>query len=435
MFLGNTSRNGDVNRHHEPRSAGLRPGSLGSRPRPLEDRRSGSSKAPAGWRTPIVLLVALLLTGCATDHYAHLKFTGDPLVDGENAIQNGPPRDRVLWEYRTALAAMRRGQFDVAKRNLDDAIARISSIYGKDAAARKSRGTFQAEAKKTFLGEPYERVMAWYLRGILYWRDGEPDNARACFRSGQLADSDAEKKAWASDYVLLDYLDGYITDKLGGDGSDAMKRAGAVAQQWKPPAFSTNANALVFVDYGAAPVKFASGAYGEQLRFRPQASHARNAVAKIGSTTGKAVPYDDLVFQATTRGGRVMDHVLANKAVFKGATDTFGNVALITGAALTTRRETEVAGLATMGAGLISKILASAANPAADTRAWDNLPQSLSFVAFELPPGAHTLTVEFLDEAGRPLSGQSRTINFEMPAGGHDKVIYVSDKSSTPQSQ
>ena len=43
-------------------------------------------------------------------------------------------------------------------------------------------------------------------------------------------------------------------------------------------------------------------------------------------------PYDDLNFQATTRGGRVMDHILANKAVFKSATDTAGNVAIVGGA-------------------------------------------------------------------------------------------------------
>jgi hypothetical protein len=115
------------------------------------------------------LTVALLclVSGCATEQHVDLKFTGDPLVDGENAIENGPPRDKVLWQYRTALAAMRRGQFDVAKHDLDDAIARISGIFGKDAEAKKSRGTFHAEAKKTFIGEPYERVMAWYLRGIL----------------------------------------------------------------------------------------------------------------------------------------------------------------------------------------------------------------------------------------------------------------------------
>src|SRR5436309_30943 len=288
--------------------------------------------------------LSLGLAGCVTEPHPTYKLTGDPIIDGEHFIDFGPARDKVLWQYRTSLAALRRGDFPTAKRHLDDAIARISNIFGKDAEAKKARSTFQAEARKTFIGEPYERVMAWYYRGILYWMDGEPDNARACFRSGQLADSDVENKTYACDFVLLDYLDGYATLKLGGDGTAAVKRAEASAKQWRPPTFGTNANLLVFVDYGLGPEKFATGSYGEQLRFRPRPSPAYNAIVKLHGGTGKAVPYDDLLFQATTRGGRVMDHVLANKAVFKSATDTAGNAALISGAILATHHDTEIAG-------------------------------------------------------------------------------------------
>jgi tetratricopeptide (TPR) repeat protein len=375
----------------------------------------------------------LLLAGCATDQHELPPLTGDPFVDGENAIQHGPPRDQVLWQYRTALTAMRRGQYDLAKRYLDDAIARISNIYGVDKDAKKSRGYFRQESKKTFIGEPYERVMAYYYRGILYWMDGEPDNARACFRSGQFIDSDTEEKTYAGDYVLLDYLDGYITSRLGGDGTDAMKRALAVAKMWKPPGFSKKANVMIFVDYGNGPVKYATGQYGEQLRFRPGTTAARSALVKIEQATGKAVPYDDLVFQATTRGGRVMDHVLANKAVFKSTTSTMGDVAIISGAVLASHRETQVAGLAALGAGLISKIVSASSTPEADTRTWDNLPYYLSFVAMEVPPGQHTVTVDFLDGANHPLGGLTKTVSFSVFDGSKDKVIYVSDKSITPQ--
>ena len=40
-----------------------------------------------------------------------VALTGNIMVDGPNAIANGPPRDRVLWEYRTAAAAMRQGNY------------------------------------------------------------------------------------------------------------------------------------------------------------------------------------------------------------------------------------------------------------------------------------------------------------------------------------
>ncbi|HSH94260.1 MAG TPA: hypothetical protein VK968_08950, partial [Roseimicrobium sp.] len=128
----------------------------------------------------------LLLAGCASAPRASSPplpaRTGDPVVDKEALMARAPAKDRVLWQYRTALTALRQGNFDEAKRLLDDAILTIGGILGKDATARKSRSIFRGENSKNFIGEPYERVMAYYYRGLLYWRDGEPDNARACYR-------------------------------------------------------------------------------------------------------------------------------------------------------------------------------------------------------------------------------------------------------------
>src|SRR5712691_5086773 len=77
---------------------------------------------------PIILAVSLALTGCETTRYVPGKpLTGDPYIDGQNAILYGPPKDKVLWQYRTAEVAMRRGQFAEAKQLLDDALARIGN--------------------------------------------------------------------------------------------------------------------------------------------------------------------------------------------------------------------------------------------------------------------------------------------------------------------
>src|SRR5437773_961595 len=149
-------------------------------------------------------LVAVLLAGCAaTQTGESWQRTGDPLADGRAAIEHGPKRDRVLWEYRTAATAMRRGQFSDAKQLLDDALLTLGGIYGPDKEARKARGYFASEAKKTFIGEPYERVMAYYYRGILYWIDGELDNARACFRSGEIMDRDRKSTRLNSSHITI----------------------------------------------------------------------------------------------------------------------------------------------------------------------------------------------------------------------------------------
>ena len=385
---------------------------------------------------PTLLAVFLTVAGCATTPKHQVVLTGNLMVDAPNAIANGPPRDRVLWEYRLAAAAMRQGKFDVAKLNLDDALLTLGGIFGKDADAKKARGYFHAEAKKTFIGEPYERSMAYVYRGILYWMDGEPDNARACFRSAEFEDSDTQNHEYAGDWVLPEYLDGVATTKLHGDGSDAFKRAQAVAKGVNLPPYRPEANALFFIEFGPGPIKFASGEYGEELRFNTTPSPVGSAVLKVDALRIPIAPTDDVGFQATTRGGRVMDHILGNKAVFKTATDVAGNVGLIGGlatAAASRDRTTQEVGLGIALAGLVSKIVSAATVPAADTRSWENLPRYLSFASMPLPPGQHVATIEFLDPAGQVLPNLTKTITINIVTADRDKVVFVSDTSLTPQ--
>ncbi len=377
---------------------------------------------------PFLFGVVLALAGCATEKAPKAPpFTGDPLIDGRNAIQYGPPANKVLWQCKVATIDLRRGDFAEAKTLLDAAIPRIGGIIANDADAKKARSLFQSESRKTFIGEPYERVMAYYYRGILYWMDGELDNARACFRSAQFQDADTEKHEYAADYVLLDYLDGYTTAKLGGDGADELKRAQANAKNSAPPPYYTKANVMIFLEFGRGPVKWAAGRHEEQLRFRPGPPGAQSVVLKLGAQKFPLIGYDDLYFQATTRGGREMDHILANKAVFKNAANVIGDAAIISSVALAGHREGEAA-LAVAGVAIISKILSGAANAEADIRAWDTLPRYLSFAALELPPGQHSVIVDFLDGGGRLLL--TKTVTFTVPADKRDVVLFVSDRNS-----
>ena len=385
---------------------------------------------------PALLAAVLALAGCATTKKPKLVLTGDIMVDAPHAIANGPPRDRVLWEYRLAAAAMRQGNFELAKQNLDDALMTLGGIYGKDADAKKARSYFHEEAKKTFIGEPYERSMAYIYRGILYWMDGEPDNARACFRSAEFEDSDVQNQKYAGDWVLPEYLDGLATTKLGGDGSDAFKRAQADARGVKLPPYNLDANGLFFIEFGPGPTKFATGKYKEELRFNTPPSPVTQAELKVDKLQIPIAPTDDVAFQATTRGGRVMDHVLANKAVFKSTTDTAGSVAMVGGlatAAASGNRTVQGVGLGIALAGLISKVVSSATVPEADVRAWENLPRYLSFAAVPLPVGQHVATIQFLDAGGRVLPNLTKTITINITTTERDKVIFVSDTSVTPQ--
>jgi len=383
-----------------------------------------------------IALALVLSAGCATTTKPKtVALTGNIMVDATNAIANGPSKDKVLWQYRLAAAAMREGKFDLARQNLDEALTTLQGIYGPDPNAKKARSYFHAEAKKTFIGEPYERSMAYIYRGILYWMDGEPDNARACFRSAELEDSDTEKHEYAGDWVLPDYLDGLATAKLGGDGADAFKRAQASAKNVKLPEYNLKANVLIFIEFGPGPTKFGTGQYGEELRFHVIPSPVQSADVKIDSFEFPVAPTDDTWFQASTRGGRAMDHILGNKAVFKSATDTAGNVALIGGlttAAVSHDRTAQQVGLGLALAGLVSKVVSSATTPEADTRSWDNLPRYLSFASLSVAPGLHNVTVQFKDPMGQTIPGLTKQFTVEV-AEGKDKVIFVSDRAVTPQ--
>jgi hypothetical protein len=57
-----------------------------------------------------------------------------------------------------------------------------------------------------------------------------------------------------------------------------------------------------------------------------------------------------------------------------------------------------------------------------------------SFAALQLSPGQYSATVEFLDSGNRVLANLTKTVSFAVPSSA-DKVIYISDQSSTPQTQ
>lgn len=364
----------------------------------------------------------MTLAGCYTAPRPVVPYTGDPVVDGNANLAVAPEQDKALWEYRIAAAALRRGQTAEATAKLDDALARTAAALAPGAQAAKSRKLFGREETKPFAGEPYERIMGNYYRGLIYWRSGEPDNARALFRSGQFIDSDTENKTYSGDWVLLDYLDGLATRKLAGDGSDALARARANAQAQGrpvPPDYDAKANVLVFAEYGPGPLKYASGEYGELLKFTVDKSPVAFARLTVDGRTVELPPYDDVSWQAVTRGGRVMDHILGNKAVFKQRSDTVGDVALVGAlgtAAYGTGKDSQNLAIGLAAVGIMSKLMSAATQTEADVRSWNNLPRYLSFGALRLAPGEYAAVLTFHNAAGRVLANRTQNFVISVPA-------------------
>ncbi len=348
------------------------------------------------------------------------------MAAGHRQIAKAPAHDKNRWRLITAVHALKLGRHSEARALLTTAMPSAGQILQANAHTRLAQSTFSPENVKGFHGESHERAMGWFYHGMFYWMDGEPDNARACFRTAQLMDALAAQPEHRADWVLLDYLDGYITTKLSRDGSDARTRAQANAGDTALPPYNTKANVMIFLQFGFGPMKKTGGDVGEKIVYNGGRSQARSASITVGGRPVIAPIFDNLTFQASTRGDRAMDAILAKKATIKKAGDLVGDIGVTGGAILASQPETEGAGVALLSAGLVGKIVGGSAEPRADTRTWTNLPQHLSFAALQLPTGTHTAVIEFLDANGIALPDRQKNVSVTVQTG-RDTVVFVAD--------
>lgn len=184
-----------------------------------------------------------------------------------NVLMEGE-RNRVLNLDRAGLAALELGDDATAAKAFDEATAQILAVYAHNPAAEKARSKFVKEAVKLFKGEPYERAMVFYYRGLIYLRAGDYENARAAFKQAQLQDAFAEDQIYKSDYAVFDYLAGWSSHCLGDE--DIAEEFYARAHEIQPLIDKPGPDdrVLLIAELGDGPQKWSDGQYGENLRFR-----------------------------------------------------------------------------------------------------------------------------------------------------------------------
>jgi len=301
-------------------------------------------------------------------------------------------QNAVLNFSRLGLLAMEFGYYGDAEKAFDGALDRIERFYGKDKQAEKATSLTRKEVNKDFKGEPYERAMAYYYRGILYLRKGDYDNARASFKAAEYQDTVSDDETYQSDFALLTYLQGWAS-MCAGDGSqasEAFELAAKVEPKLKAP--GPKDNLLVLAELGNGPVKATEGQYGEKLVFREGTGYNENgAIVTLGS--GNSVrawpltPAASVYTQAATRGGRAIDGILNGKAQFKQGLETTSQLASTVGASMVQQFGGNA--LYAQGAGALIGMFSKTVRPAADVRMWDSLPASVlvGTTNWGTPPG------------------------------------------------
>jgi len=368
------------------------------------------------------------------------------------SVLTGGERNRVLNQERAGLAAFEAGDYATAAASFDDALNRIETLYADNPRAEKARSNFTPERSKEFKGEAYERAMAFYYRGLIYLAQEDYGNARAVFQGGQLQDAFAEDQRYQSDFAVLDVLSGWASQCEGNTvlARDFYSRATQSRADIFIPA--PGDRILAIADMGLSPTKIGEGEYGEVLTYL-EPDHVPEASVTFMAA---GVPYranfgEDLYWQATTRGGRQVDKILAGKAQFKDGATVVGAVSLqLADVALDVaswnawndndhydRRHHGhddsddddsddallwAAGLAVVGIGAL--LVADSTAPEADTRYWDNLPAHIDYTT--MPLDAHPTEAAFHDASGSLLGTQSTRIHLDPK--GHCGLVYVKSR-------
>ena len=308
--------------------------------------------------------------------------------------------DRVMNLVRAGLAAMELGYHDpLARDTFDEALLIIEAVYSDNPQAVAARKKSSPEDRKVFRGEPYERAMAYYYRGILYLMEEDYENARASFQSGVLQDTLAEQEEFRGDFALLDYLAGWSSQCNGdtaliNDSYDWARENSSVNLSIP----DSNDNLVVLADFGYAPTKVRTGEHGHLLKIRKnQRNYSSGTGFRLDGQAERLANSESVLWQAKTRGGREFDVILEGKARYKddmesasGITAGIAEAGAMLGA---TGLLTDDDNLAQIGGGiggifglasLVTGAAAEATQPQADIRQWDNLPELVRYGTYRV---------------------------------------------------
>jgi tetratricopeptide (TPR) repeat protein len=321
----------------------------------------------------------------------------------------------VLNLNELGLAAMEAGQYARAEKAFDEALRRIEAIYANNENAKHAKSVWAEEKVKDFKGEPYERVMSYYYRGLLYARRGDYQNARASFLAADYQDTVAEKEEYQGDFGLMTYMAAWAS-ACDGDSAKAVElhSLAMTKDNEHVGGLSPTRPMLYLLDAGSGPSKTTEGKHQEVLTFTgaPGSVDIPGPFSPRNNSSQRWVKAGDLFYQATTRGGRAIQGVLNGKAQWKEGTETAGNVAMTVGTSamyaglLSDNNNMAQAGSVAALAGLFLTIGSDAMKPTADTRQWATLPYSVYAIA----------------DSAFPAQGPSFSVDFQTVGGAAGKA-------------
>ncbi len=383
------------------------------------------------WRFGLLFLALAALHGCggrtttrveahdASQYQAELAGKPETLKPLFLKLYAEGDRNRVLNQMQLGLAAMELGEYSYARESLDDALNRIESVFSNTENATKARSMWHEEGAKDYKGEPYERCMAYYYRGLLYMMNGDYENARASFRGGILQDSFAEEEQFRSDFRILFFLAGWTSQQIGdmSRADEFYKELEGLLPNFKRP--GTDDNLLLIAETGTSPRKVADGVGHAELKFRHgRGFKEKKAKFHMGGAELPTQHISDVFLQASTRGGRAMDKILEGKLIFQRDMTKMGTTLMDVGtmgmyasAASGSDGVAAVSGAIT-AVGAIQTMVAMNAKPHADVRYWMSLPDNIHIATGKIDRNSELNgRVEFMNADFEQIAGLEKSVD------------------------
>ena len=313
----------------------------------------------------------------------------------------------VLNNLRLGASALANHDFDTAENAYFRAYQIMNAGKVND-AGREAATVWLTESAKVWRGEPYERAVANFQLGMIYYARGDWNNARGAFENAlfKLRDyrddkSRADEKQ-ESDFAVALMMLGRVWTHL--DRSDQAQPYFDRVRQLRPALAPLAAqlgdlsnNVVLYIEFGFGPRKVEDGMDGAQLAFLPSPSMAGEVPPPYVSVDGvpyalpvavKDPPFDTIAMAGDRKWQRI-DTIRATKSGIGTGLMIAGAGATIYGA---DRRDEGVAlaGLGALAAGALLK-----ASSAVDTRTWEMSPRTAFVIPLKVAPGKHDVTVRF----------------------------------------
>ena len=318
-------------------------------------------------------------------------------------IPPAPPCDVAMRRLDLCSVLLLEGKKDDAHEELLKAESEIEQQFDPDSQALKLT---HGESEKFFKGDGYERATMYAFLALSFLDRGQYDEAIKRVKRGIAADTDAEKGEYRADYALLPYI-GYVAASKAGREQEAADFDETVhsLSGFRPSKAEVPA-ALLIVWTGCGTSRELGGEFDE-IRYIRKGSICC-ALDSVEAVVGKesfcsVSGLADLNYQAATRGRRMMDHVLEDKAKVKRGLAASSNVLLAFGGACfasagTSGNPVVMTALGAVGGlsvalGCPTHLVGLMINATADDRYWSVLPGRLLVV----PVGASALEASFAD--------------------------------------